>query len=62
MGFNIDTKGHKKAQKRQNIAVGPEDASPWSLPGSKTPGDKGLMRFSLKLYEDPTFVGEIFAK
>ena len=25
MWFNIDTRGHKKAQKRQNIAVGPED-------------------------------------
>ena len=28
MGFNIDTRGHKKAQKRQNIAVGPEDPPP----------------------------------
>ena len=43
MGFNIDTRGHKKAQKRQNIAVGPEDPPPpGELPGSKTPGDKGL--------------------
>ena len=29
MEFNIDTRGHRKAQKRQ-------------LPGSKTPGDKGV--------------------
>ena len=25
MWFNIDTRGHKKAKKSQNIAVGPED-------------------------------------
>ena len=25
MWFNIDTRGHKKAQKSQNIAVGPEE-------------------------------------
>ena len=43
MGFNIDTRGHKKAQKRQIIAVGPEDPPPGEIPGSKTPGDKGLI-------------------
>ena len=31
MGFNIDTRGHKKAKKRQNIAVGPEDPPPLIL-------------------------------
>ena len=41
MWFNIDTRGHKKAKKWQNIAVGPEDP-PGYLPGSKNPGDKGL--------------------
>ena len=42
MWINIDTRGHKKAQKWQNIAVGPEAPPPGELPGSKTPGDKGL--------------------
>ena len=28
MGFNIVTRGHKKASKSQNIVVGPE-APPW---------------------------------
>ena len=37
MWFNIDTRGHKKAPKSQNIAVGPGQ-----LARSKTPVDKGL--------------------
>ena len=37
MGFNIDTRGHKKAQKRQNIAVGPEDP-PRVMTGIQNPG------------------------
>ena len=33
MWFNIDTRGHKKAQKSQNIAVGPEPPPPTSPGG-----------------------------
>ena len=42
MWFNINTRVHQKAQKRQNIAVGPEDPlgnyqdpKPWVTKGSK---------------------------
>ena len=42
MWVNIDTRGHSKAQKNQNITVGPEDR-PGKLPGSKIPGQKGLI-------------------
>ena len=35
---NIDTRGHTKSLKSQKIAVGP----PGILPGSDTPGHKGL--------------------
>ena len=35
MWFNIDTRGHKKAQKRQNIGVGPEDPPPWVITRNK---------------------------
>ena len=38
---NIDTRGHTEAPKSINIAVGPQDP-PGLLPGSKTPGEKGL--------------------
>ena len=51
MWFNIDTRGHKKAQKSQNIAVGPEDPPPRYLPVSKTPGHKGLSFFLTISYE-----------
>ena len=41
MGFNIDTRGHKKAQKRQNIAVGPEDPRPGNYQDPKPRVTKG---------------------
>ena len=45
MGFNIVTRGHKRAPKCQNIAVGPEDPPPpGELLGFKTLGEKGLRR------------------
>ena len=41
MWFNIDTRGHKKAQKRQNIAVGPEDPPPGKYQDPKPRVTKG---------------------
>ena len=37
MWFNIDTRGHKKAQKSQNIPVGPEEP-PWVITRIQNPG------------------------
>ena len=37
MWFNIDTRGHKKAPKRQNKAVGPEDP-PRVITSIRNPG------------------------
>ena len=34
--------GHKEGPKNQKIPVGPQ-SHPWILPGSKTPGQKGLV-------------------
>ena len=41
MWFNIDARGHKKAQKRQNIAVGPEDPPPGNYQDPKPRVTKG---------------------
>ena len=38
MWVNIDARGHKKARKSPNIAVGPEDSG--KIPGSNPPGQK----------------------
>ena len=41
MWVNIDTWGHKKAQKWQNIAVGPEDPPPGNYQDPKPRVTKG---------------------
>ena len=41
MWFNIDTRVHKKGQKSQNKAVGPEDPSPGNYQDPKPRVTKG---------------------
>ena len=51
MWFNIDTRGHKKAQKRQNIAVGPEDPLPQVITRIQNPGSERVNKAKLSLVD-----------